>query len=217
MSNKEEKAKVVLKEIAIDDLEKIAEVHIDSFSDSALTKLGSAIVERYYLWQLTGPHRNVHAVGAFVGDNCAGFSFSGVFDGSTSGFLRQNRSFLVKEVLLHPWLLFNSLFLNRLVSGVKILRRFNKKKPSEEKENKPKKQLPYGILSIAVSNKYQNLGIGKLLMNDAEADAKKCGFEQIELTVSPENHKAVRFYEKLSWQKVAEDNVWKGYMIKNLK
>jgi ribosomal protein S18 acetylase RimI-like enzyme len=207
---------VVLKEITKDDLSKVAEVHRDSFPESALTKLGSAIVERYYLWQLTGPHENVHAVGAFVDDNCAGFSFSGVFNGSTSGFLEQNKSFLVNQVLLRPWLIFNSLFMNRLVYGVQILRRFTKKKQKAKATKKPK-PLPFGILSIAVSNKYQNLGIGKILMNDAEAKATESGFEQMELTVSPENLNAVRFYEKLDWHRVPADENWKGYMVKALK
>jgi GNAT superfamily N-acetyltransferase len=216
MSSKSNKPKVEIKEIKREDLDKIAEVHIDSFPNSALTKLGSAIVERYYLWQLIGPHKNVKSVGAFVDNNCAGFSFSGVFDGSTSGFLKENRTFLIKEVLLHPWLITNPLFFKRLLYGVQVLRRFSKKK-KHSKENKPAKALPYGILSIAVSNKYQNLGIGKILMDIAETDAVDCGFKQIELTVSPKNVKAIKFYEKLSWQKILEGNEWKGYMVKNLK
>lgn len=216
MNIKKNTPEVVLKEITPEDLGKVAAVHIDSFSESALTKLGAAIIERYYLWQLTGPHKNVRAVGAFVGGDCAGFSFSGVFDGSTAGFLDQNKSFLVKQVLLHPWLLFNSLFLKRLFSGVQILRRFaNRKRITTER--KPAKSLPYGILSIAVSTRYQNLGIGKVLMIDAEEEAAKCGFQQIELTVSPDNHKSIIFYEKLNWQKVPPDDSWKGYMIKGLK
>ena len=39
-------------------------------------------------------------------------------------------------------------------------------------------------------------------MNDAEQEAVKCGFEQIELTVSPDNHNAVKFYENLDWKKL---------------
>lgn len=213
---KNNKPKVEIKEIKREDLCKIAKVHIDSFPESALTKLGSAIVERYYLWQLIGPHKNVKSVGAFVDNNCAGFSFSGVFDGSTSGFLHENRGFLVKQVLLHPWLITNPLFFRRMLYGIKVLKSFSKKKKASN-ETRAAKALPYGILSIAVSNKYQNLGIGKILMNIAETDAVECGFDQIELTVSPDNLKAVKFYEKLNWQKVPAGNNWKGYMVKPLK
>lgn len=209
-------SEVVLKEIKKDDLIKIAQVHINSFPESALTKLGVSIIERYYLWQLTGPHEKVRPVGAFVGQNCAGFSFSGAFNGSTSGFINRNKMFLVKEVLTRPRLVFNSLFRRRLYSGVKLLWRFTKKKQSANAAVKTEKLKSYGILSIAVSTDYQKFGIGNMLMLDAENEAVKCGYKRMHLTVSPDNEKAIRFYEKLSWQKSAPDESWKGSMIKIL-
>lgn len=215
MSNKTN-TKVVLKELSGNDLGKVAQVHLDSFSQSALTKLGTAIVQRYYLWQLTGPHKDVRAVGAFVDDDCAGFSFSGVFNGSTAGFLEQNKSFLIKQVLFRPWLILNPVFLKKMLYGVNALRRFNKKQKTPQK-NPQIKSLPFGILSIAVSNKYQKLGIGKILLHDAEQKAVKCGFEQIELTVNPGNRNAVKFYENLDWKKSPPGEKWKGYMVKMLK
>ena len=208
------KQEVVLKKLEPEDLLKVVRVHIGSFPESALTKLGSQIVRRYYLWQLTGPHKKVRATGAFIGDDCAGFSFSGIFNGSTSGFLRQNKKFLIKEVLLHPWLIVNPLFMKRLGEGVKILRRKPEKPPPTVA---PVEQFPdYGILSIAVSDKYQKSGIGQLLMLDAEQEALKCGYNQICLTVHPGNTKAVRFYEKQNWQKFYQGDSWNGAMIKNL-
>lgn len=154
MSDKHDSSKVILKKITKDNLVEVAQVHMDSFSESALTKLGSAIVQRYYLWQLTGPHKNVHAVGAFVDDKCAGFSFSGVFDGSTSGFLKQNKSFLIKQVLLRPWLIFNPLFFRRLIYGLQILRRFSKKNKLLMKTS-PKKscRMEYFLLPFQINTR----------------------------------------------------------------
>ena len=211
------KQEVVLKKLQPADLVKVVRVHINSFPDSALTKLGAQIVRRYYLWQLTGPHKKVWATGAFVGNDCAGFSFSGIFNGSTSGFIQQNKRFLVQEVLLRPWLLFNPLFRNRLGEGVKLLRRYSKKRSPKSAVAVQSQMTDYGILAIAVADKYQKLGIGQLLMLDAEKEARKYGYRQICLSVHPENQKAVRFYEKQNWQKFYQSDSWNGAMIKNLQ
>ena len=207
---------VILKNLELEDLPLIARVHIDSFPDSALTKLGPAIVELYYLWQLTGPHEKVQATGAFVAGDCAGFSFSGIFNGSTSGFIHQNKAFLIKAVLRHPQLLLNPLFLKRLSEGVRLLARFGKKKPASI-GSEPRPALNYGILSIAVSPQFQKLGIGQLLMLDAENEALKYGCREICLTVHPGNKKAVRFYERQDWQKFGPNDLWSGAMTKTLK
>ena len=208
--------KVILKSLKTDDLPLIARVHIDSFPDSALSKLGSQVVELYYLWQMTGPHQKVRATGAFVANECAGFSFSGIFHGSTSGFIRQNKSALVKSVVRNPRLLFNSLYLKRLSEGIRLLARIGRKKPESQIAGiRPAPK--YGILSIAVSPHFQKLGIGHLLMLDAEEEALKYGCSEICLTVHPANQKAVRFYEHQNWQKFTTTDLWSGAMMKNLR
>jgi GNAT superfamily N-acetyltransferase len=207
---------VILKHLEVKDLPLIAQVHIDSFPDSALTKLGPAVVELYYLWQLTGPHEKVHATGAFVAGDCAGFSFGGIFNGSTSGFIHQYKVFLIKAVLRRPQLMLNPLFRKRLSEGVRLLARFGKTKSASIGAETPP-TLNYGILSIAVSPQFQKLGIGQLLMLDAEDEALKYGCREICLTVHPGNIKAVRFYESQNWRRFAPSNLWNGAMIKTLK
>ncbi|MGB7208349.1 MAG: GNAT family N-acetyltransferase [Pyrinomonadaceae bacterium] len=207
---------VILKHLKVKDLPLIAQVHIDSFPDSALTKLGPAVVERYYLWQLTGPHKKVWATGAFVTDECAGFSFSGIFNGSTSGFIYRYKASLIKAVLSRPQLFFNPLFLKRLGEGVRLLTRFSRKKPASTAATSSRTP-NYGILSIAVAPQFQKLGIGQLLMFDAEDEALKYGCREICLTVHPGNVKAVRFYESHNWQRFAPSNLWNGAMVKTLR
>jgi ribosomal protein S18 acetylase RimI-like enzyme len=211
------KQEVVLRKIQPEDLLHVVAVHINSFPESALTRLGAQIVRRYYLWQLTGPHKKVWATGAYVGDDCAGFSFSGIYNGSTSGFIQQNKRFLVKEVLLRPWLLFNPLFMKRLGEGVKLIRCYSKKRSPKITVAGQLQMTDYGILSIAVADKYQKSGIGQMLMLDAEKEARKYGYRQICLTVHPDNTKAVRFYEKQNWQKFYQSDSWNGAMIKSLQ
>lgn len=209
-------SKVELREIKSSDLPAVAAVHLNAFPDSALTKLGPEIVRRYYEWQLEGPHKFVSAVGAFADGECAGYSFSGEFDGSISGFLRKNRQYLIKEVLLHPWLVFNPLFRKRLFRGLQILRRFPSKN-TEKSKTAREKRASFGILSIAVSTSHRKLGIGKILMMDAEERAIRLGYKRMHLTVSPANQNAIRFYENLDWIRVSKENVWTGSMIKELK
>jgi ribosomal protein S18 acetylase RimI-like enzyme len=206
---------IILKEINENDLPQIVAVHRRSFPDSALTKLGGEIVRRYYLWQLTGPHKKVRAVGAFLDDACAGFSFSGEFSGSTSGFIGRNRNYLIREVALHPWLIFNPLFRRRIYSGLRILKNFSRKKNDGDGPDR-KREKSYGILSIAVAPEFQKLGVGQLLMRDAEHEAVKCGYERMHLTVSPENERAIRFYRKLDWEKLSRNGDWTGSMYKRL-
>ena len=207
---------VILKHLEVEDLPLIARVHIDSFPDSALTKLGPEVVELYYLWQLTGPHKKVWATGAFVADECVGFSFSGIFNGSTSGFIHKYKASLIKAVLSRPQLVFNLLFLKRLSEGVRLMTRFSRKKPPSNAAESSS-TLNYGILSIAVAPQFQKLRIGRLLMLDAEDEALKYGCREICLTVHPGNIKAVQFYESQNWQRFAPSNLWNGAMIKSLR
>jgi len=209
---------VVLRDIEFGDLPEVVDVHLDSFPQSALSRLGPSIVDRYYRWQLEGPHKKVRAVGAFRDDKCVGFSFSGEFNGSTSGFLKRNRGYLAGMVMLKPWLLLNPLFFDRFRSGVKLVvfKRKKKEKVAAAVTDQIPKQRSYGILSIAVALKYQQYGIGKILMADAEREAVECEYPQMHLTVSPDNSKAVRFYERLGWIKREENGEWRGFMVKPL-
>ena len=196
------------------DLSAVARIHLLAFPDSALTRLGFAAVRRYYDWQMTGPHE-VSALGACDGNELAGFCLGGVFRGAMSGFLQKNRTFLVWRVATHPWLVFNPLFRDRLATGVNVLRRFSKPR-QRVLANPAVKQQKFGILSIGIAPKFQTRGIGKLLMAESEAIARKNGFEEMQLSVNPANNPAVRFYEALGWKRVIRDGMWAGEMIKLL-
>jgi ribosomal protein S18 acetylase RimI-like enzyme len=210
------KPEVVLRALDKDDLPQVALVHIDAFPNSALSRLGREVVEQYYVWQLTGPHEKVRATGAFVVDDCAGFSFSGIFNASTSGFIQNNRALLISSVLRHPGLFLDRPFLERMKAGLRLLVGFAKRKPRTER-NEVLVMPNYGILSIAVSPRFQKLGIGQMLMLDAEDEAVRYGRRKICLTVHPANKKAVRFYEKQDWQRFVTNDLWNGAMTKNLK
>ena len=75
----------------------------------------------------------------------------------------------------------------------------------------------FGILAIAVHPDFQGLGVGQALMAHAESVARIQQFPQMQLSVAPDNQQAVRFYERLGWQRIVKPgHEWKGDMIKPL-
>ena len=206
---------IELRALQENDLLAAARIHLLAFHDSALTALGEGAVQRYYKWQLSGPH-DVSAFAVFRGAEMAGFCFGGVFRGALSGFLQKNRDYLAWRVATHPWLIFNPLFRDKLVNGLSVLRRFSKPPARTTPPVKPKKK-PFGILAIAVNPNFQGQGIGKTLMIESEKVAREGGFEEMNLSVNTANHQAIGFYEGLGWQKVIRESVWQGEMSKQLR
>jgi ribosomal protein S18 acetylase RimI-like enzyme len=213
-----ETAAVSLRALKSADLPAVARVHAAAFPESALTKLGIECVRRYYDWQLNGPH-DVLALGAFRGEQLAGFCFGGLFRGATSGFLKRNRLYLSWRVVTHPWLAANPMFRDRLVVGTRVLKRMalrNGKHSDPAKTERAPALRSFGILSIAVDPKHQGFGLGKVLMNKSEAEARVQGFNAMDLTVHTDNEQAIAFYEGLEWRKIQQNGVWQGLMRKSL-
>lgn len=205
---------ILVRHLELEDLGEVTRVHMAAFPKGALTLLGPEAVRRYYQWQLQGPH-DVTASGAFMGNQLIGFSFSGVFRGATAGFLKQNRKFLAVHLLGHPWLVANPLIRERMNFSARILRR-NKRR--ENSTGSPEGKIrSFGILAIAVDPQAQGSGVGRTLMAEAEQVAKIQGFTQMHLTVNTDNHQAIKFYEKLNWERSSTQSGWTGSMKKALQ
>lgn len=203
----------IIKGLSVSDLDGIARIHQAAFPKSALGQLGKEAVIRYYRWQLQGPHDAV-ALGAFSEENLAGFCFAGIFRGSLSGFLRNNRGFLIRRVITHPWLVATPLFRDRLMAAGSILMRHST--PAVPVAVAPQKS--FGVLSLAVDPQRQGSGAGRQLMLEVERIALEQGFLNMHLTVAVENMQAIRFYEKMSWHKIlTPDGLWHGSMAKELQ
>lgn len=199
------------------DLPAVAAIHSAAFPDSALTKLGREAVRRYYEWQIVGPHDGVN-IGAFSDDAMLGFCFGGIRRGALGGFLEKNRRFLIIRAATRPWLLFNPLFRERVQFAIQRL--FGKLRPSKpplaasSPPVVPQSVPAFGILSIAVDPRHQGSGAAQLLMEYSEQEALRRGFSRMHLTVHPSNTRAVRFYEKMGWQRDEHNGVWDGSMSK---
>lgn len=206
---------VVMRNLELEDLTRVAGIHSVAFPDSALTKLGVEAVRRYYKWLLEGPHDAIR-IGAFVDSKIVGFCFGGVFRGAMSGFLRANQLFLCSRVLIRPWMAANPIFRNRVASAVRILSRTKNRQPQLARPA-PAASKPFGILAIAVSPDRQGLGVGRLLMQKSEDIARQRGFQEMILTVSTSNDQAISFYENLQWVKIDGEDAWHGGMRKPLR
>lgn len=213
------KPSVYIRPLAVQDLPDVARIHMQAFPDSALTKLGREAVRRYYEWQIIGPHEALN-IGAYDQDNLLGFCFSGVFHGALGGFLEKNRAFLIRRVISHPWLLVNPLFRERAQFAIsRLYKRLLPRRTSVAAKpavTKPKKDSSFGILSIAVAPPLQGSGVAQLLMEYSEQVAIERGFTYMNLTVHPSNKRAVRFYEKMGWQRDVKDGNWDGHMSKTI-
>lgn len=147
------------------------------------------------------------------------------------GFLQRNRTFLLRRVLVRPWLLFNPLFRDRFVLALRVLARRLREKLSgkntsdaapsaaatteaADTANEPNTSPRFGILAIGVEPQVQGGGVGQALMQACENQAWQLGFAKMNLSVHPGNAQAVRFYEKQGWRRVAEKGGWQGAMEK---
>jgi ribosomal protein S18 acetylase RimI-like enzyme len=201
------------------DVPAIAAIHLRAFPRRALSALGEGAVLRYYTWLMDERHTQAHRMGAWAGDRLVGFNFAGRFNGAMSGFLAHNRSYLMAQVLRRPWLLLtNELFRERALQALSILNRRRAVSATPEAVAEREAYLRgFGILAIAVDPTLQGAGVGKLLMADAEAEARRRGVELMNLSVAVDNAQAIAFYERLGWHRVVRSGaVWDGVMHKRL-
>jgi len=56
-------------------------------------------------------------------------------------------------------------------------------------------------MGISIQKQYCNMGLGSIMIECAVKQAKKNGFEQLELGVFEDNAEAIRLYEKFGFQK----------------
>jgi ribosomal protein S18 acetylase RimI-like enzyme len=191
-------SELVVRELAISDVPSVVAVHLSAFPTSAMSRLGAEVVRRNYLSLHQGPHDLV-ALGAFRGSELAGFCYAGVFRGELSHFLAANRTFLIRRVLTHPWLIANPIVRSRVKLGLRLLR--TPEKASQAPAPLDRATVSFGIQSIAVNASLQRSGVGRLLVRETELAARRNGFSRMHLTVHPGNATAIQFYESTGWLK----------------
>lgn len=199
-----------------DDITDIVAVHTAAFRTSVITRLGSGAVMRYYRWLLCGPHDS-RARGVFNNGRLVGYCVEGEFRDATSGYLKRNACYLVFCVSCRPWLLLHAEVIQRILLGIRIMRHHAAKKTTNANSSIDSvRRRSYGVLSIATDPHYRVTGAGTLMLREAESAARTLGYRHMQLTVHPDNTRAVAFYERNGWTRVLRYGAWEGHMSKDL-
>jgi ribosomal protein S18 acetylase RimI-like enzyme len=192
-----------VRRITLEDLDDVVAVHCTAFPTSAMTRLGAEVVRRYYYWQLDGPHE-MYARGAWEEGKLVGFCFGGVHPQAITGFYKRNRGFIFWQFVKQPHLATAPFFFGKLVRVLNMFRIHRRELaavPQEAPQNPA-----YDILAMAVHPDRQSVGIGKLLMENAESKARERRFELMTLCVNDDNERGIRFYESCGWQRTTHVN-----------
>ncbi|HEY7785243.1 MAG TPA: GNAT family N-acetyltransferase [Pyrinomonadaceae bacterium] len=204
---------VVIRVLRKNDLDAMTAIHLAASPKSPISLLGSGAVKRFFEWQMIGPH-SASAYGAFIGEMCVGFCFGGIFRGAMSGFVSHNRLYLIGKLLARPWLLSNQ----SLREHLRLARsEMQIESQTESPPINPSRPQTFGILALAVSQPFQRQGIGRLLMQHIEEIAHKHSFHEMQLTVDPDDERAITICQRLGWEKVVAQGEWRGEMKKALR
>ena len=206
-------AEIRIGKLSVAHLPEIVTVHVQSFPQSIITRLGPEAVRRYYEWQFIGPHQ-AHYLGAWVDGQVGGFCIGGKFRGAMGGFLSRNKWFLARQVLLRPWLLASAEVRSAVVTALRRL--LQPPSPVPHPSPPSPEQRHFGILAIATAPPYRRLGLGARLMAEVEKLAREFRFAAMGLTVHPNNEPAICFYKRLGWSPVDTGGHWQGRMEKAL-
>lgn len=191
--------RVEVRRLLAEDLERLAELHRRAFPASVLGRLGTEAVVRYYQWQLLGPHE-VEGLVAVDGGRLLGFLVGGRFRGSMIGFVKRHARFLVVQVARHPTLLVSRRGLRAVAVASRLLAWRSPGARVERPDRVPAES--FGVLVVAVAPEAHRLGVGRLLVGEAEQTARQAGYERMHLTVDPHNGHALTFYRELGWRRL---------------
>jgi ribosomal protein S18 acetylase RimI-like enzyme len=209
--------KLQFKYLSYEDLDQVAIIHQQAFPESYLSHINQTAIVKYYQWHMRPPNL-CYPLGAFHNNQLLGFCFSGTFRNADYYFILENWLFFMKFFISHPSFFFRREIFQRIKKLGGYLKEYTLKKINNKREKHSNLPDRFGILSIAVDPKRQHSGVGKALMKEIEQVAIEKNYIKITLSVHPDNHQAVAFYEKNGWSKVGfeQGHQWQGLMEKNL-
>lgn len=171
----------IVRKAMLSDLDKVAEIHKQEFSDHFLGQFSQLLIRKFYF--------------CFLNNNCiflvseertvvSGFILGGLsseLEQSKADFLKNNKMHYMFEILLNPRVYIQAL------QRVSLLLKF-------KKENKEVlDQEPVRLLSIAVADSVKGRGVARELINNFEAEVNCVEYG---LSVKLDNKRAIHFYSK---------------------
>lgn len=194
-----------------EDLPGSACVHRLAFPNSAIAQLGLATAERYHGALLA--RNDVVAFGAFERSRVIGFCFAGTAASPEGEFLRHHFGFIAGQLFRRPLLLTRPFIRDRIRTGLQLLGRRNLTSASPET---PESMGALLVLYLAVAPSHQRRGVARTLLERVESHARRARFSCLELSVYPDNRRAIEFYEHAGWRRTPGEGAWQGFMGKAL-
>jgi ribosomal protein S18 acetylase RimI-like enzyme len=198
-------SEAICRRLGFGDVSAVARIHCAAYPNGILTAFGERCVMQYYSWHMEGKHA-VSTIGLECGDKLIGFCVLLRYN-DFGGFLRRGLPIVSAALMRSPWLALQPLFVKRLRGGMSLLvgKRRAKAEPGTVR-----------ILSIALEPAYQGHGLGQTLLRAAAETALRDGASALALTVHPDNHRAVRAYQRDGWERTLVNGAWQGAMRKSL-
>jgi ribosomal protein S18 acetylase RimI-like enzyme len=186
----------MIREAGLCDLNAIAELHVQSYENHFLPKLGVKLLAKYYKEFIDD--KNIFLVYVDEKSN----AISGLILGTPASALSRNR-FIKNNIIylsLQIFLLCIKLDKDTWMRLLIFLKSFFFKEDTNKYSltNDKSDFSAISLLSICVASKYKGKGISKLLIENFEQRLIKSGYEGYMLTVHKTNERANRFYNKLS-------------------
>jgi len=197
----------MIREAHLNDLNNIAELHMQSFENHFLPKLGLKLLSKYYEEFLD--ERNIFLVNIDENTNKINGMILGTPDSAVgrNRFINKNKMQLLLRILLLCLKLDKNTW-TRVFNFIKSSMFLNRNKKVNQKLNL--KVLT--LLSICVSNQYKGKGVSKILVEEFEQRLIENGYEGYILTVHKSNDRANKFYKKISMSIYKESDTEFGYI-----
>lgn len=173
---------VITKPIPECDINEVVQVHNNAFKGFFLTELGPEFLSKYY--RSVARSEDGLLLGAYSDNKLLGFCAGCL---RSSGF----NSKLIKTNFYEFGLIGIKLLFTRPLSLLRLIKNLSKTGTTSDKGDYAE------LLSIAVDQNAQNLGIGKLLMEELERYLKDRGINDLSLTTDKfNNQRTIQFYKK---------------------
>lgn len=186
------------------DLSLIARCHRKAFPRALSTAMGQMYCEKMLEWYISDSRTLIFYLrtnGDCIG-YCGGLIFDGIHPGgSASSMIQYSFHAAVKAILLRPWLFFHPEFIRKYRLVLKnVWRKFLKWTGKPYKALPPANIPPHaGLVVIGVSPEHQGKGVGGILLQEFENQAKSRGYNLLRLTVLQTNTQAIKAYQKNGW------------------
>lgn len=205
---------VQVRNAQIKDLKGLAGCHQAAFPSSLTTALGLKYTQKTLEWYISEPDA-VLIMAEDEQGNALGYA-GGLLvhektkQGSTTAMSQYAFKAAILTFFLRPWLLFHPQ-VRRHFPYIRYFlkrqwRKYFGKKTSSGSSSKPKppkiRRRSMGLVGIGVLPEAQGKGVGSALLKTFETQARELGAECMDLSVEPDNFKAIRSYERNGWKRL---------------